>query len=41
MPKLGGKVKEPLALSAIGASSVNLAKFKPDSEKMRWVLKAP
>ena len=37
MPKLGGKVKQPLALSAIGASSVNLANFQPESKKMRWV----
>jgi arabinan endo-1,5-alpha-L-arabinosidase len=41
MPKQGGKVKEPLALSAIGASSVNLARFKPESQKMRWLLKSP
>jgi arabinan endo-1,5-alpha-L-arabinosidase len=41
MPKLGGKVKEALALSAIGAGSVNLAKFQAKSEKTRWVLKSP
>ncbi len=41
MPKLGGKVKQLLALSAVGASSVNLANFQPESKKIRWVLKSP
>jgi arabinan endo-1,5-alpha-L-arabinosidase len=41
MPKVGGRLKQPLALSAIGASSVNLASFQPESKKMRWVLKSP
>ena len=41
MPKAAPKTKEPLALSAIGASSATLAKFNPDSDKQRWLIKAP
>jgi arabinan endo-1,5-alpha-L-arabinosidase len=41
MPKTGPKTKEPLALSAIGSSSVTLAKFNPASDKPRWLFKTP
>lgn len=41
MPKAAPQTKEPLALSAIGSSSVTLAKFNPDSDKQRWVIKTP
>jgi len=30
-----------LALSAVGSSSATLATFDPDSEKQRWLVKAP
>lgn len=33
--------KVPLALSAIGSSFATLARFDPDSDKQRWLLKAP
>ena len=41
MPKEVPKTREPLALSAIGASSVTLARFNPDSDKQRWLIKSP
>ena len=41
MPKSIPNTKEPLALSAVGGSSVTLSKFGPKSEKQRWVLKTP
>ena len=41
MPKTGPKTKEPVALSAIGSSTATLAKFNPDSDKQRWLLKTP
>ncbi len=41
MPKAATQTREPLALSAIGSSSVTLAKFNPDSDKQRWVIKTP
>jgi arabinan endo-1,5-alpha-L-arabinosidase len=41
MPKSVPKSKEPLALSAIGASSVTLARYNPDSDKQRWLIKPP
>ncbi len=41
MPKAVPKTKEPLALSAIGSSSVTLARFNPDSDKQRWLIKTP
>jgi arabinan endo-1,5-alpha-L-arabinosidase len=41
MPKAVPNSKASLALSAIGNSSVTLAKFDPAAEKYRWVLKAP
>ena len=39
-PKPGPNAKDPLALSAIGASSATLSKFKTDSDKHRWIFKA-
>ena len=41
MPKAVPKMNEPLALSAIGSSSATLARFDPDSDKQRWLLKTP
>ncbi len=41
MPKSASKDKQPLALSAVGASFATLAKFDPASEKQRWLLKTP
>ena len=41
MPKSVPNTKEPLALTAIGASSATLAKFNPDSSKQRWLFKTP
>jgi arabinan endo-1,5-alpha-L-arabinosidase len=37
----GAKLREPLALSAIGYSSVTLSKYNPNSEKHRWLIKTP
>ena len=41
IPKAVPKGKQPLALSAIGASSVTLARFNPDIDKQRWLIKTP
>ena len=41
MPKSVPNSKEPLALSAVGSSFATLAKFDPNSDKQRWVLKTP
>jgi arabinan endo-1,5-alpha-L-arabinosidase len=41
MPKSAANAKEPLALSAIGASFATLSKFDPKSDKQRWSIKAP
>ena len=41
MPKAVPNSKEALALSAIGSSFATLAKFDPNSEKQRWLLKTP
>ncbi len=41
MPKTVPNSNEPLALSAIGGSFATLARFNPDSDKQRWLLKAP
>jgi arabinan endo-1,5-alpha-L-arabinosidase len=41
MTKPGAVTKEPLALSAIGISSVTLSKYNPDSDKHRWLIKTP
>lgn len=41
MPKSAVDGKEPLALSAIGASFATLSKFDAKSDKQRWWIKAP
>ena len=41
MPKAVPGTAEPLALSAIGSSMPTLAKFRPDSDRQRWLVKAP
>ena len=41
MPKSVPNAKEPLALSAVGSSMSTLEKFKPDSDRQRWLLKTP
>jgi arabinan endo-1,5-alpha-L-arabinosidase len=34
-------LKEPLVLSAVGSSFATRAKFDPQSEKQRWLIKTP
>jgi arabinan endo-1,5-alpha-L-arabinosidase len=41
MPKSAANARGPLALSAIGSSFATLEKFNPQSDKQRWVFKAP
>ena len=41
MPKAVPNSKQPLSLSAVGASFATLAKFDPASDKQRWLLKTP
>jgi arabinan endo-1,5-alpha-L-arabinosidase len=41
MPKAVPGVADALALSAIGSSMPTLARFRPDSDRQRWVIKAP
>lgn len=41
VPKSAGNGKEPLALSAVGASFATLSKFDPKSDKHRWLIKTP
>ena len=41
MPKMVPGTTEPLALSAIGSSTPTLARFRPDSDRQRWRIKAP
>jgi arabinan endo-1,5-alpha-L-arabinosidase len=41
MPKAVPNTKEPLALSAVGASFATLSKFDPKSDKQHWLLKTP
>ena len=41
MPKAVPNSKEPLALSAVGSSSPTLAKFRPDSDRQRWLIVTP
>lgn len=41
MPKAVHGFKEPLALSAVGASFATLSKFDPKSDKQHWLLKTP
>jgi arabinan endo-1,5-alpha-L-arabinosidase len=41
MPKTVPNGEEPLALSAVGSSMPTLEKFRPDSDRQRWLLKTP
>jgi arabinan endo-1,5-alpha-L-arabinosidase len=41
LPKSAGNGREPLALSAVGASFATLSKFDPGSDKHRWLIKTP
>jgi arabinan endo-1,5-alpha-L-arabinosidase len=41
MPKRVPNLKEPLALSAVGSSSPTLTKFRPDSDRQRWLIVTP
>jgi len=41
MPKAVPNANESLALSAVGSSFATLAKFDPQGEKQRWLLKTP
>jgi arabinan endo-1,5-alpha-L-arabinosidase len=41
LPKSMDKSKEPLVLTAVGASTPTLAKFDPKSDKGRWNFKKP
>jgi arabinan endo-1,5-alpha-L-arabinosidase len=41
MPKAVPGTVEALALSAIGSSMPTLARFRPDSDRQRWQIKAP
>jgi arabinan endo-1,5-alpha-L-arabinosidase len=41
MPKSIPNSSEPMALSAVGASSATLSKFDPKSDKQHWLLKTP
>jgi arabinan endo-1,5-alpha-L-arabinosidase len=41
MPKAVPNTKEALALSAVGSSMPTLARFNPDSDRQRWLLKTP
>ena len=41
MPKAVPNTKEPLALSAVGSSMPTLTRFRPDSDRERWLIKAP
>ena len=41
MPKAIPNVKEPLALSAVGSSMPTLARFSPNNDRQRWLLKKP
>ena len=41
MPKAVPGTIEPLALTSIGSSMPTLARFRPDSDRQRWVIKTP
>ena len=41
MPKVMPNSSEPVALTAVGASTPTLAKFDPKSEKSRWTFRKP
>ena len=41
MPKAVPNSSDALALSAVGSSMPTLARFRPDSDRQRWILKTP
>jgi arabinan endo-1,5-alpha-L-arabinosidase len=41
MPKVMPNSKDPVALTAVGASTPTLAKFDPKSDKARWNFRKP
>ncbi len=41
MPKAVPNTKEPFALSAVGSSMPTLARFRSDTDRERWLIKAP
>jgi arabinan endo-1,5-alpha-L-arabinosidase len=41
MPKAMPGGAAPLALSAVGSSKPTLTRFRPDSDRERWLLKTP
>jgi arabinan endo-1,5-alpha-L-arabinosidase len=41
VPKAVPRMKEPLALSAVGSSTPTLARFNADSDRQRWLFKTP
>ena len=41
MPKAVPNSQEPLALTAVGASTPTLARFAPNSDKARWSFNSP
>jgi arabinan endo-1,5-alpha-L-arabinosidase len=41
MPKSVAGWASPPALSAVGSSSPTLSAFRPDSDRYRWIIKAP
>lgn len=41
MPKATPNAQAPLSLSAVGSSMPTLAKFSPDSDRQRWLIKMP
>jgi arabinan endo-1,5-alpha-L-arabinosidase len=41
MPKVMPNSNEPVALTAVGASTPSLAKFDPKSDKARWTFRKP
>jgi len=41
MPRAVPNSKDPLVLSAVGSSFATLARFDPQGEKQRWLLKTP
>jgi len=41
MPKAVPNSKESLALSAVGSSTPTLAKFRPESDRQRWLILTP
>lgn len=41
MPKALPNSQQPVALSAIGASSATLSRFDPNSDKQHWLLRTP